>query len=115
MENATNNANDLITDLTLEYNKARQSSITQEITEVKAPAGYLLINDGAPMQMTLKVKEVEVSGTKKLVLEKGEDYRFFPGNYADKEQPRICKWPADLVQGRQPSRDSSHGGQGRAC
>ena len=34
MENATDNANELIDELTLEYNKARQTSITQEITEV---------------------------------------------------------------------------------
>lgn len=34
MESATDNANDLIDQLTLEYNKARQNSITQEITEV---------------------------------------------------------------------------------
>ncbi len=34
MESATDNANELIDKLTLEYNKARQTSITQEITEV---------------------------------------------------------------------------------
>ncbi len=34
MESATDNANELIDELTLEYNKARQTSITQEITEV---------------------------------------------------------------------------------
>ena len=34
MESATDNANELIDNLTLEYNKARQASITQEITEV---------------------------------------------------------------------------------
>ena len=34
MENATNNAKDLIDKLTLEYNHARQDNITQEITEV---------------------------------------------------------------------------------
>ena len=36
MDNATKNANDLIDKLYLEYNKARQSAITQEITEVIA-------------------------------------------------------------------------------
>ncbi len=34
MESATDNANELIENLTLEYNKARQTSITQEITEI---------------------------------------------------------------------------------
>ena len=34
VESGNNNANDLIDQLTLEYNKARQNSITQEITEV---------------------------------------------------------------------------------
>lgn len=36
MENATDNADDLISTLTLEYNKARQAQITQEISEVIA-------------------------------------------------------------------------------
>ena len=36
MENATDNADELIAQLTLEYNKARQAAITQEITEVVA-------------------------------------------------------------------------------
>jgi len=34
MENATNNADDMIKDLTLEYNKARQASITKELMEI---------------------------------------------------------------------------------
>jgi F-type H+-transporting ATPase subunit gamma len=34
MENATNNAEDMIKDLTLEYNKARQASITKELMEI---------------------------------------------------------------------------------
>jgi F-type H+-transporting ATPase subunit gamma len=34
MENATNNAGDMIKNLTLEYNKARQSSITKELMEI---------------------------------------------------------------------------------
>lgn len=36
MENATNNAEDLLTDLQIEFNKARQAAITQEITEIVA-------------------------------------------------------------------------------
>ena len=36
MENATNNAKDLLDDLKIEFNKARQSAITQEITEIVA-------------------------------------------------------------------------------
>jgi len=34
MKNATDNAEDLIRDLTLEYNKLRQSNITQELLEI---------------------------------------------------------------------------------
>ena len=37
----TRNANELIDDLTLEYNKARQGSITQEITEIVSGASAL--------------------------------------------------------------------------
>lgn len=36
MKNATDNANDLVDDLTLEMNKARQASITQELAEISA-------------------------------------------------------------------------------
>lgn len=38
MENATNNAGDLIQNLQLEYNRQRQSLITQEITEIVSGA-----------------------------------------------------------------------------
>lgn len=38
MKNATDNASDLIEDLTLEANKARQASITQELAEISAGA-----------------------------------------------------------------------------
>ncbi len=34
MKNASDNANDIIDDLTLEYNTARQAAITQEIAEI---------------------------------------------------------------------------------
>ena len=34
MENATNNAKDLLDELKIEFNKARQNAITQEITEI---------------------------------------------------------------------------------
>lgn len=34
MENATNNANDMIKELTLSYNKARQAAITKELMEI---------------------------------------------------------------------------------
>ena len=36
MDNATSNAEDMINDLTLKYNRARQGSITQELTEIIA-------------------------------------------------------------------------------
>lgn len=49
------------------------------ITEVKAPAGYLPINDGAPIEVTLKVKQ---SGNK-LVLDRSSDHIFFPLNYTE--------------------------------
>lgn len=41
MENATDNANELIEDLTLVYNQARQAAITQEITEIISGADAL--------------------------------------------------------------------------
>jgi F-type H+-transporting ATPase subunit gamma len=34
MKNATDNAGDIIDDLTLEFNTARQAAITQEIAEI---------------------------------------------------------------------------------
>jgi F-type H+-transporting ATPase subunit gamma len=41
MKNATDNANQLVKDLTLEYNKARQASITNEILELSSAAAAL--------------------------------------------------------------------------
>ncbi|PTM56751.1 ATP synthase F1 subunit gamma [Desmospora activa] len=41
MSNATDNANDLIDSLTLQYNRARQASITQELSEIVAGANAL--------------------------------------------------------------------------
>jgi len=41
MKNATDNANDLVQDLTLAYNKARQASITTQILEVVSGGGEL--------------------------------------------------------------------------
>ena len=38
MDNATNNAKDLLEDLKIEFNKARQGAITQEITEIVSAA-----------------------------------------------------------------------------
>ena len=40
MDSATKNAGDMIEDLSLRYNRARQSSITQEITEIVAGAEH---------------------------------------------------------------------------
>ncbi len=39
MDNAGKNASEMIEDLTLEYNRARQGAITQEITEIVAGSG----------------------------------------------------------------------------
>ncbi len=39
MESATQNAEDMIDDLSRKYNRARQGSITQEITEIVAGSG----------------------------------------------------------------------------
>ncbi len=39
MDSAKKNAQQMIDDLTLEYNRARQSAITQEITEIVSGAG----------------------------------------------------------------------------
>ena len=41
MESATDNAKDMIEDLQLLYNRARQASITQEISEIVAGADAL--------------------------------------------------------------------------
>ena len=41
MDNATSNAEEIISDLTLKYNRARQGSITQELTEIIAGAEAL--------------------------------------------------------------------------
>ncbi len=41
MENATDNASDIIHDLTLHYNRARQAAITKEITEIVSGAEAL--------------------------------------------------------------------------
>lgn len=41
MDSATNNAEDMIADLSLKYNRARQGSITQELTEIVAGASAI--------------------------------------------------------------------------
>ena len=41
MENATDNAKEILDDLQIEFNKARQAAITQEITEISAAANAL--------------------------------------------------------------------------
>lgn len=41
MDSATSNADDMISDLSLKYNRARQSSITQELTEIIAGANAI--------------------------------------------------------------------------
>lgn len=41
MDSATSNAEDMISDLSLKYNRARQSSITQELTEIVAGASAI--------------------------------------------------------------------------
>ncbi len=41
MDNATSNADDIISDLSLKYNRARQGSITQELTEIIAGANAI--------------------------------------------------------------------------
>ena len=38
MRNATDNARDLVSELTLSYNKARQALITREVSEISAGA-----------------------------------------------------------------------------
>lgn len=41
MDSASNNAQDMIADLSLKYNRARQASITQELTEIVAGASAI--------------------------------------------------------------------------
>jgi F-type H+-transporting ATPase subunit gamma len=45
MENASTNAKEIINDLTLSYNKARQASITKELLEIVSGAEALTAND----------------------------------------------------------------------
>lgn len=44
MESATNNAKDMLRELSLVYNRARQAAITQEITEIVSGANSLSVN-----------------------------------------------------------------------
>ena len=41
MENATDNAQEIVEDLTLKYNQSRQAAITQEISEIIGGADAL--------------------------------------------------------------------------
>lgn len=41
MKNATDNAEEMMTELNLKYNRERQSAITQEITEIVGGASAL--------------------------------------------------------------------------
>ena len=41
MQTATDNAKKIINDLTIQYNRARQAAITQEITEIVGGASAL--------------------------------------------------------------------------
>ena len=41
MDSATSNAEEIISDLTLKYNRARQGAITQELTEIIAGASAI--------------------------------------------------------------------------
>ena len=41
MDSASNNAEEMIADLSLKYNRARQASITQELTEIVAGASAI--------------------------------------------------------------------------
>ncbi len=41
MESASDNAGEMIEDLNLSYNRARQAAITQEITEIVAGSGQV--------------------------------------------------------------------------
>ena len=41
MDSATNNAEEMIADLSLSYNRARQGAITQELTEIVAGASAI--------------------------------------------------------------------------
>ena len=53
MDSANRNAEELLAELSLQYNRVRQTAITQEITEVTA---------GAKAQRKTSRKEVQVSG-----------------------------------------------------
>ena len=63
MKNATDNANQFIKDLTLEYNKMRQASITTELLEIATAQMALLVsqfmNKGNIVQIIGPVVDVE--------------------------------------------------------
>ena len=46
MSNATDAAKDMIKELNIDYNRARQAAITQEITEIVSGANALKNNEG---------------------------------------------------------------------
>ncbi len=64
MKNATDNAKQLVADLSLEYNKARQAAITQEILEIAAASGGGLNPFNLPQHLLTmnKGKIVQVIG-----------------------------------------------------
>ncbi len=49
MKNATDNAKQLIKDLTLEYNKIRQASITTELLEITTASGWRSVKQANPL------------------------------------------------------------------
>ena len=65
MKNATDNADDLIKDLTLEYNKLRQGNITKELLDIaggQAGAADRIILDTEPKPGMNKGRIVQVVG-----------------------------------------------------
>ena len=56
MRNATDNANELMRDLTLVYNKARQESITGELLDIVGGVAALTLSDANGTQISQMVR-----------------------------------------------------------
>lgn len=96
MRNATDNASGLVDDLTLEYNKARQAAITNEILDI--------VGGAAALEDTLKAKEARNAPSKPIKIAPKSN----GANGASKVTPVIAEEPvvtaavAEVVEEPEP-------------
>ncbi len=100
MKNATDNATDLVEDLTLTYNKARQAAITTQILEVVAGANagqYVLHGAGRKheLRMMAAPTTARTKGTVTQVLATWSTSNFRPTDFPPSITPSRfrCRWP----------------------